>query len=54
MNLNKRNLIIGIGFLMGSVICIVSMFTHKMETYYITGLFLFTVIGIAFLKKSKS
>nr|WP_315024668.1 hypothetical protein [uncultured Aminipila sp.] len=52
--MDKKSLIIGIAFLLGAAYCILSLVTKKFESYTLTGLFLFTLIGIAFIKKSRS
>lgn|GEM_PF-1463931 len=52
--LNKRNLIIGIGFLILAILCIIGIINNGVQSYYITGTLLFTIIGIAFVKRAKS
>lgn len=52
--MDKKSLMIGIVFLSGSAYCIFDLLTYGFKSYTITGLFLFTLIGIAFIKKARS
>lgn len=54
MNWDKRYLAIGILFLILSINCIVFTVKLGFTAYYATGIFLFTFIGIAFIRRSKN
>ncbi|MEG0923747.1 MAG: hypothetical protein RR313_02035 [Anaerovoracaceae bacterium] len=55
MKWDIRLLAIGIAFLIGSAISGYTILTTsgRIEPYYITGLLVFAVVGIGFLKKAK-
>jgi hypothetical protein len=50
---DKSKLIIGICFLLAAVYMLFKMFTQEMETFYITGFIIFTIIGIGFTRNAK-
>lgn len=50
---NKNKLITGIVFLLGAFYLIFNMFTREIQSSYVTGLIVFTILGIAFIKNSK-
>lgn len=52
--MDKKSLLIGIVFLAGGAFCLSEMFTNGLKSFTLTGLILFTLIGIAFIKKSRS
>ncbi len=50
--MNKGLLLIGIFFLVLTVLCIIAIISNGIESYYITGAFLFTLFGFSFIVKS--
>ncbi len=52
MKFDKRCLIIGICFLIGTLLCVVSMLQGHKDSYFITGAVVFTIAGIGFIRKS--
>ncbi|WP_312353544.1 hypothetical protein [Aminipila sp.] len=52
--MDKNSLMIGIAFLIGSAYCILELVTKEFKSFTLTGLILFTLVGIAFIRKSKS
>ena len=52
--MEKKNLIAGIAFLVGTAICVFSLFTREFQTYYVCGAVVFTIVGVAFLKRANT
>ena len=50
---DKKKLAIGIIFLLGACYFIFKMVTMEMESYYITGMIVFTILGGAFIRNAK-
>lgn len=53
MRYDKKNLILGVLFLLLAVLSAVCIFTMEFRIYYATGLVLFVIIGLAFLRRAK-
>lgn len=53
MKRDKRKVIIGIIFLLFTVLCIMKWATIGYRTYLLTGAVLFTIVGTGFLRSSK-
>ncbi|MEG0830561.1 MAG: hypothetical protein RSD88_08385 [Anaerovoracaceae bacterium] len=53
MGIDKKKLIAGIAFLVGTVLCITGWIHDGYSSYYLTGSIVFTVVGIGFLKTCK-
>lgn len=52
--MDKKNLMVGIAFLAGGAFCLLDIFTKGLKSFTLTGLILLTLVGIAFIKKSRS
>lgn len=52
--MDKKSLLLGIAFLLGAAYCLFDLLTNEFKSFVLTGLFLFTLVGIAFIKKSNS
>lgn len=52
--MDKNSLIIGIVFLLGAGYCLFDLITQGLKSFSITGIILFTLVGIGFIKKSRS
>ena len=51
--MEKRNFIIGIIFIIAALYCIFRMVTIEVASHTITGVILFTIVGVGFIKKSR-
>lgn len=52
--MDKNNLRIGIAFLLGSGYCLFDLVTRGFKSFTLSGLILFTLVGLAFIRKAKS
>ena len=52
--MEKKNLVAGIAFLFGTVVCVYSLITREFQTLYVTGAVVFTIVGVAFLKRANT
>ncbi|MBK5245932.1 MAG: hypothetical protein JJE49_01510 [Peptostreptococcaceae bacterium] len=50
---DKSKLTVGIVFLLGSVYFLVNLLTKEMESYFISGMIVCAISGIAFIRNSK-
>jgi len=50
---DKSKLTVGIVFLLGSVYFLVNLLTKEMESFYITGIIICAILGVAFIRNSK-
>ncbi len=48
---NKKNLFSGILYLFLVLGCIIGIFTTKLQSYMITGIVIFSFLGIAYIRK---
>lgn len=51
--MEKRDLIIGIIFVIAALYCVFRMATLGVASYTVTGAILFTIVGVGFIKKSR-
>ncbi len=51
--MDKKNLIAGILFLLGALILVIYLLTEQFQTFYVTGIVVFTLVGVAFLKRAR-
>lgn len=54
MKWDKRYLFIGILFLILAVNCVAFLIHKDFSTYYVSGLVIFTFLGIAFIRRAKN
>ncbi len=52
--MNSRNVIIGILFILGAAYCGFRLATMKFESYALSGLILFTLVGLMFLRRARA
>lgn len=52
--MDKNSLLIGLAFFVGSAYCLFDILTNNIKSYTITGVILFSLVGAAFIKKSRS
>ena len=50
---DKTKLATGVVFLLGSVYFLVNVLTKEMESFYVTGIVVCAILGIAFIRNSK-
>lgn len=50
---DKKKMIIGIVLLLGAAYSLLNILTKEMESFYVTGLILFTLLGLAFLRNAR-
>ncbi len=50
---DKKKMTIGIVMLLGAVYFLFNILTKEMESFYVTGLILFTVLGLGFLRNAR-
>ncbi len=48
---NKKNFILSLCFFAGAIFAVIVLLRDGFQTYLITGLVLFTMIGLAFFKR---
>lgn len=53
MNWNKRNIAVGIMFIILALVCLSAILRHKYDSYYITGVVIFTIVALGFLKRAR-
>lgn len=52
--MEKKDLIVGIIFILAAIYCVFRMITIDIASYSVTGAILFTIVGVGFIKKSRS
>ncbi|MFV0517521.1 MAG: hypothetical protein ACK5MV_08995 [Aminipila sp.] len=52
--MDKKSLTVGIIFLLGSAYCLFYLLTKEFESFALTGLIIFALIGLAFIRRCKS
>lgn len=50
---DKSKVIVGVSFLLGGVYFLINILTKDMETFFVSGMVLCIVLGLAFLRNSK-
>lgn len=50
---DRTKLIVGIVFLLGALYSLVNILTKDLQSYYVTGMILFFVLGLAFIRNSR-
>ncbi len=50
---DKRKAAIGIALLLGSLYSLISILTKEPESFYVTGLIVFFILGIGFLRSAR-
>lgn len=50
---DKKKMIVGIVLLLGAVYFLVNILTKEMESFYVTGMILFTILGLGFLRNAR-
>ncbi len=50
---DKKKMIVGIVLLLGAVYFLINILTKEMESFYVTGLILFTILGLGFLRNAR-
>jgi membrane-bound ClpP family serine protease len=50
---DKKKMIVGIVLLLGAVYFLVNILTKEMESFHVTGLILFTILGLGFLRNAR-
>jgi len=50
---DRTKLIVGVVFLLGALYSLVNILTKELQSFYVTGMILFTIIGLAFIRNSR-